>query len=34
LRFRDIWHAVEILADIVQSGEYLKAEYAVKHKVT
>lgn len=34
LRYIDIWTAVEILADVVRSGEYLKAEYQVKHKVT
>ncbi|WP_372627465.1 kynureninase [Arsukibacterium sp.] len=34
LRYTDIWHAVAILADIVSSNEYLKPEYAVRHKVT
>lgn len=34
LRFIDIWTAVEILADIVRSGEYQQAGYAVRHKVT
>ncbi|MDP2713318.1 kynureninase [Rheinheimera sp.] len=34
LRFIDIWTAVEILADIVRSGEYQQACYAVRHKVT
>ncbi|MEO3679914.1 kynureninase [Rheinheimera fenheensis] len=34
LRYIDIWTSVEILADVVRSGEYLKAEYQVKHKVT
>ena len=34
LRYIDIWTAVEILADVVRSGEYLKAEYQVKQKVT
>nr|WP_245217492.1 kynureninase [Rheinheimera maricola] len=34
LRFIDMWTAVEILADIVRTAEYKKAEYAVKQKVT
>ncbi|WP_213994850.1 kynureninase [Arsukibacterium sp.] len=34
LRFIDMWTAVEILADIVRSQEYTKAEYKLKHKVT
>ena len=34
IRYIDIWTAVEILADVVRSGEYLKAEYQVKQKVT
>jgi kynureninase len=34
LRYCDIWHAVDTLTDIVSSGEYLKPEYAVRHKVT
>lgn len=34
IRYIDLWHAVEILSDIVQSKEYLKPEYAIKQKVT
>lgn len=34
LRYIDMWTAVEILADIMRSNEYKKAEYAVKQKVT
>jgi kynureninase len=34
IRYIDLWHAVEILTDIVASQEYLKPEYAIKQKVT
>ncbi|WP_290615504.1 MULTISPECIES: kynureninase [unclassified Arsukibacterium] len=34
LRFIDMWTSVEVLADIVRSKEYIKAEYKLKHKVT
>ncbi len=34
LRYIDMWTAVEILADIVRTNEYLKPEYTVRHKVT
>lgn len=34
LRYIDLWTAVEILADVVRSGEHLKAEYQIKQKVT
>ncbi|CAM5224446.1 kynureninase [Alishewanella longhuensis] len=34
LRYADVGDAVAILADIVNSKEYLKPEYAVKQKVT
>lgn len=34
MRYIDLWHAVEILTDIVASQEYLKPEYAIKQKVT
>ncbi|GAB2914200.1 kynureninase [Rheinheimera gaetbuli] len=34
LRYIDMWTAVEILADIVRTAEYKKAEYAIKQKVT
>ncbi|MDX1678935.1 kynureninase [Arsukibacterium sp.] len=34
LRFTDIWQAVTTLAKLVETGEYLKPQYAVKNKVT
>lgn len=34
LRYIDMWTAVEILADIVRTEEYLKPQYTVKQKVT
>jgi len=34
LRYVDLWTAVELLADVVRSKEYLQAEYQLKHKVT
>ena len=34
LRYVDIWQAVTTLAELMQSGEYLKPVYAVKSKVT
>ncbi|HEY0922442.1 kynureninase [Rheinheimera pacifica] len=34
LRYIDVWTAVEILADVMRSGEYLKAGYQIKQKVT
>ncbi len=34
IRYIDLWHAVEILTDIVANQEYLKPEYAIKQKVT
>lgn len=34
LRYIDMWTAVEILADIVRSAEYKKAQYSIRQKVT
>ncbi|MCC5451758.1 kynureninase [Rheinheimera sp. UJ51] len=34
LRYIDMWIAIEIFSDVVKTAEYLKAEYAVKQKVT
>jgi kynureninase len=34
LRYVDLWTAVELLADVVRSKEYLHAEYQLKQKVT
>ncbi|WP_019674276.1 kynureninase [Arsukibacterium perlucidum] len=34
LRYVDIWQAVTTLAELMQSGEYLKPAYAVRSKVT
>ena len=34
LRYTDIWHAVQILTEIVSSNEYEKPHYSLQHKVT
>lgn len=34
LRYTDVWTAADILANVMGSGEYLKAEHQTKHKVT
>jgi kynureninase len=34
LRFEDVWHAVEHLADILQTGQWREARFSKKHAVT